>query len=263
MKQEDINRLYGALRSELYNLSVQKIRNTAAAAGFDVTRITAESEARSGLGSRAEVMPVIDRLFGEMSPDAKQTTLCILAERLVERSPELAESVQEILGKHGYQFLDGVFVPVDLLDARESQFLPPSSASEIARATARLTDGDYSGAITSACGAIDLATQDIYQKRSLGDPGKVSFSAKVNTALDRLGVFKEMETEFTQLGMSATDASDIVENTRKATNHAAQALQTLRWSMGDTHGSRPALRKTAYDAIKWAMAICGLLEGKT
>ena len=47
----DVNRVYAALRSELNNLSVQNIRNTVAAAGFDVTRIPAESEARGGAGS--------------------------------------------------------------------------------------------------------------------------------------------------------------------------------------------------------------------
>lgn len=59
IESEDISRLYGALRSELNNLSVQDIRNTVAAAGFDVSKITAKAEARSGLGSRVEVMPAV------------------------------------------------------------------------------------------------------------------------------------------------------------------------------------------------------------
>ena len=36
---EDIAHLYGALRSELNKVSVQDIRNVAAAAGFDVTEL--------------------------------------------------------------------------------------------------------------------------------------------------------------------------------------------------------------------------------
>lgn len=260
MTEEEITRLYGALRSELNKLSVQEIRNTVAAAGIDVTQITAKAEARSGLGSRTEVMPAIDRLFGEMTQEAKHTALCILAERLMERSSELAASVQEILGRHGFQYLDGTFVPVDMLDAREGRYLPPSSASEIARATARLVNGDYSGAITAACGAVDLATQSIYQRHNLGDPGKVSFSGKVNTVLKHLHVFDEMKNEFMDLGMSKDDASCIVHNIQQATKHAAEALRILRRSMGDTHGLKPAVRKTAYDVIKWASGICGLLE---
>ena len=42
ISREDKKRLYGALRSELNNLSVQNIRNTVAAAGFDVSQITAK-----------------------------------------------------------------------------------------------------------------------------------------------------------------------------------------------------------------------------
>ena len=102
ISQEDKKRLYAALRSELNNLPVQEIRNTVAAAGFDVSQITSKAEARSGLGSRAEVMPAVDRLFGQMSESAQETALCILAERLTEKIDELDASVQDILGRHGY-----------------------------------------------------------------------------------------------------------------------------------------------------------------
>lgn len=259
---EEIQRLYGALRSELNKLSVQDIRNTVAAAGIDVSQITAKAEAKSGLGSRAEVMPAIDRLFGKMSAGAKETALRILAERLVSRSQDLDAAVRDILGRHGFQFIDGVFVPVGMLDHRESRYLPPTAASEIARATARLVDGDESGAITAACGAVDLVTQALYESHRLGDPGKVAFQAKVNTVLRSLNVFDEMKGEFIALGISEADATELVNQWHSTTNHAAQALQILRRTMGDVHGSRAALRKTAYDAIKWASAICALLEGK-
>lgn len=262
LTKEEISRLYGALRSELNKLSVQDIRNTVAAAGIDVTRISAKAEAKSGLGSRAEVMPAVDRLFGEMSSSSQVITLRILAERLITKNEDLAKSVQEILGHHGYQYIAGSFVSVKLLDKREAQFLPASASGELARATARLIDGDYSGAITSACGAVDLLTQQIYEKYALGDPGRVAFQAKINTALKQLDVFEDMEREFSNLGMKQADASLIVSNLREATNHAAQALQILRRAMGDTHGAKPALRNTAYDAIKWSSAICGLLDGK-
>ncbi len=258
---DKITRLYGALRSELNNLSVQNIRNTVAAAGIDVSRIPSKSEARTGLGSRAEVMPAIDKLFVELDNISKQRALCIIAERLVGQNQELADRVQEILGKHGYQFIGGSFIPIDLLDQRESNFLPSDSASEVARATSRLINGDYSGAITSACGAVDILMQNIYKEHDLGDPGRVSFQAKVNTAAKQLLIFEHMEEEFRELGMSE-DSSELIAEIRKTTNHATHALQILRRAMGDTHGSRPALRQTAYDAIKWTSAICSLFEGR-
>jgi hypothetical protein len=258
---EDLSRLYGALRSVLNELSVQNIRNTVAAAGIDVSQISSKSETRTGLGSRAEVMPAVDRLFGALSPDAKVTALCILAEKLRTSSPEITRQTDEILGRHGFQFINNVFVPVGILDKREADFLPSSSAAELARAIARLVNGDMSGAITSACGAVDLATQSIYTKHGWEDPGQVSFSAKVNTALLKLNVFDKMKTELSEIGVEEHDAESIVNDMRKATNHAAQGLQLLRRTMGDVHGSKPALKKIAYDSVKWASAICGLLEG--
>ena len=260
LSTEDKARLYAALRSELNNLSVQNIRNTVAAAGFDVSQITAKAEARSGLGSRAEVMPAVDRLFGQMSESAQETALRILAERLIEHNSELEASTKDILGHHGYQFIDGNFVPVQEFDAREAQFIPPSAATELGRAMSRLIEGDYSGAITSACGAVDLVTQAIYENHNLGNPGRASFQTKVNTAFRRLCVFENMKQEFVDIGMKPNDASALIDQMKKASNHAVQALQLLRRTMGDTHGSRPALRQTAYDAVKWSSAICSLLK---
>ncbi len=260
LSPQDRTILYGALRSELNRLSVQDIRNTVAAAGFDVSQITAKAEAKSGLGSRAEVMPTVDRLYGQMPENQQEVALCILAERLIGYNNELDSSVKAILGQHGFQYVGGTFVPVAVLDARESQFIPSSAAQELARAMSRLLDGDYSGAITSACGAVDLVTQNIYEKYNLGDPGKSSFQTKVNTALQRQNVFETMAQEFEQIEMKPSDISTLIEEMRKAINHAAQALQILRRAMGDTHGSKPALRQTAYDAIKWSSAICGILE---
>ena len=257
---EDRTRLYGALRSELKELSVQNIRNTVAAAGFDVSQITAKAEARSGLGSRAEVMPAVDRLFGQMSESAQETALRILAERLTEHNPDLRISTQDILGRHGYQFIDGNFISVHELDAREARFLPQTAATELGRAMSRLIDGDYSGAITSACGAVELVTLAIYMNHNLGNPGNTSFQAKVNTAFKRLDVFEEMSDEFVSIGMDPEKASAVVEQMKKASNHAAHALQVLRHAMGDAHGSKPALRQTAYDAVKWSSAICGLFQ---
>jgi hypothetical protein len=87
-------------------------------------------------------------------------------------------------------------------------------------------------------------------------------SAKVNIALQKVGVFDKMKQDFEQLGMSEEDAAKAVEHLRTATNRAAQALQILRRTIGDVRGPKPALRHSAYDAIKYASAICGLCEAE-
>ena len=158
-------------------------------------------------------------------------------------------------------FVDGAFVPLNVVDERERPFLPPQAYDEITKAVGRLSDGDESGAITSACGAVDSLMQYLYGKYGLGDPATTAFAAKVNTTIKRLSIFETMETELLALGMKPNDVKEIIENTQEATKHATDALQVLRRSMGDAHGTKPTLRKTAYDALKWSSAICALFEG--
>jgi hypothetical protein len=257
-----LRRIYAALRSRLNELSVQNIRNTAAAAGFDISQVTAKAEARTGLGSRAEVMPALDRLFNEMSLQDKRRSTAILAAELLRQDSKGVMRIPELLHQHGYEFRGGAFVPIAVMDPRERAFLPTSASEELARAAERIAAGDYSGAITSACGAVDAVMQSIYVTYSLGDPGRVSFQAKVNTAAQHLDIFARMQSDLVQRGVDADSAREITENAKKATNHAAQALQILRRAMGDAHGSKPASSQLAYDVTKWAAAICGLFEGQ-
>jgi hypothetical protein len=116
-----------------------------------------------------------------------------------------------------------------------------------------------SGAITSACGAVDGTTTALYEKYNLGN-SSASFQAKVNTALGRLGVFSKIEQELTAIGVNPGETQRIREEIHEATKHAAEALQVIRHALGDVHGTKPAYRKLAYETIKWASAICGLLE---
>ena len=87
-----------------------------------------------------------------------------------------------------------------------------------------------------------------------------SFQAKVNTVMKRSRVFDSMRTELSQISMRSEDIEKIVDEMRETTNHAAQALLVIRRAMGDVHGTKPALTRTVYDSIKWASAVCGLLE---
>lgn len=255
-----VRRIYGVLRSRLNSLSVQNIRNTAAAAGIDVSQIPATSEARSGLGSRAEVMPVLDRLFDQMSLPDKLRTTQILADELHRQDPEDETGLIDLLGKHGYSFQGRRFVATEVLDPRELPFLPEPANADLGRAVARLSAGDFTGAVAAACGAVDSTMQAIYRKHKLGDPGKTSFQAKVNTASKQLGVYQKVESTLETVGVAPADAKEIADNLRQATNHAAQALQVLRRAVGDAHGAKPATQSIAYDSVKWASAICGLFQ---
>jgi hypothetical protein len=267
LTEDEVTAVGNALLAQVFNLSIPTIRSVVAKAGIDAGQIPARSEAHGGQGSRAEVVPSVLRLYRDLPPDRRERALPILAEEIVRSchgpTREQAEAdLARLLQQHGFRYADGRFFPVAEFDERERAFLPPTSFEEVVDSFARLADGDESGAITKACGAVDTLTQLLYANHADWGPPPNSFQAKVNTALTRLKVFETMKQELTELGIAEGDAEIIVEELRRATNHAAQALQTVRRTMGDVHGTKPALRKTAYDSIKWASAICALLEGE-
>lgn len=249
LSEEDIGRLFGVLLSELRQLRLLDARTCVAEAG--ITGVNAPAQYWDPF------ITGVEAAFCRLELSSRVSAVRILANRFAE-----SEQVRSLFAQHGYQYVDGTFVPIAFLDQREARYLPPSSASELARAMKRLVEDDETGAITAACGAVDILMQDLYRSHGLGDPGHVAFAAKVNTAAQHLDVFNDMRSELVELGIDENVADTITIHTRKATNHAAQMLQILRRTMGDVHGSKPALRRAAYDAIKWASAICGLFEGR-
>jgi len=249
LTDEELLVIGNALLGELCNrLSIPQIRLAVGRAGFDAGRIPGEDR-------RSSVVPAVQRLFAELPYERKLVALSILAESVQ------VDEVKNLLRRHGFQYVNGEFIPVAMLDARELQFLPANSAELIARAFSRLLDGDENGAITSACGAVDTATIAVYENRGLGQPPN-SFQAKVNTVLNNLGVYEEIEQDLVHSGVDTASAREIATELREATVHAANALQVIRRTFGDVHGRRPSYTHLTYESIKWASAICGLLEGK-
>ena len=249
LTEDEATRLGNVILGVLSNqLSIPQIRLAVGRAGFDASRIP-------GADSRAAVVPAIQRLFGEMPLEQKLIALPILAATVG------GAEVTDLLRRHGFQFVNGEFIPVAMLDERELQYLPASSAEQISKAFERLLDGDEGGAVTSACGAVDTATLAAYAKYDLGQPPN-SFQAKVNSVMKTLNIYGEIAQELTEVGIGPESAKELTEELGEATKHAANALQVIRRTLGDVHGKKPTYTRLTYDAIKWASAICGLLEGK-
>jgi hypothetical protein len=247
LSDTDLSRVLGVMLSGLHGLGMTQARRVVSEAGI------------VGLGQIQHWVPfdgAVESAFFQMDSEQRLISLKIIGNQLSDNG-----KVKNLLAQHGFEFVDGTFVPTAMLDQREAHFLPTSSASELAKAMKRLVDGDDSGAITAACGAVDTLMQKIYLLPELsGLSVDSSFSTKVNTAIARLNIFEHMESDFLSIGMKPDDAKDILSEMRKATNHSAQMLQILRRAMGDVHGSKPALRRSAYDAIKWSSAICAMFE---
>lgn len=247
--EQDVSRLFGVLLAALRNShSLTAARLIVAKAGI--------TGVNDGGQYWDPFLAAVDSKFQSLELTSREQALRILADEL------LSDCVRSDMARLGYEYIAGAFVPVEMFDRRESLFVPQSSASELEKAMKRLADNDESGAITTACGAVDSLMQDIYGRLGLGDPGRTAFAAKVATAVKRLAVFEGLKREFVELGMSDANSDKIVSEWRASVLHAAEMLQTLRSKMGDVHGTKPALRRAAYDAVKWSAAICSLFDAR-
>jgi hypothetical protein len=247
LKSTDVQRLFGVVYAQLRKRTLSEARTIVAKAG--IFGFSAPEQ------YWAPFLAGVQEAFNKMGGEAQLAALLILADEFSDQ-----EEIKRLSQKHGFAFIGNTFVPIGLIDSREATFLPESSATELAKAMNRLAQGDNTGAITAACGAVDAVTQQLYEQNALGEPGRVSFAAKVNTVLQKLKIFESLKFDLMKDGMSEKAAREIVDEMSKATNHAAQMLQNMRKSSGDVHGSKKASQRIAYEAVKWASAICGLLE---
>jgi len=255
MTEQDIQTLGNALMGQLMNLGVQRKVIIASMAGIDTSEVPPEQY-------NVPVNTALVRAFGRLTIERKRNALPILAEQLMTTNGETGrQDLTRLLHHHGYEYTNNMFIPTGLIDEREKQYVPHPSAIELAKAFTRLVQGDESGAITSACEAVEAATNALYAKHKLGDI-TASYQAKVNTVLQRLKIMERLKKELVELPIKNEDAEKITVEVYEATKHAAEALQVIRRALGDVHGTKPTKTRIVYDSIKWASAICGLLEGE-
>ena len=90
----------------------------------------------------------------------------------------MEEELDQYLDRLGLTIVERKVVLIDLLDSTELAELPEDAHMDLVKAVQRFRDGDLSGAISSACAAIDSVTSRIYTEKDLGDPTKASFQEK-------------------------------------------------------------------------------------
>lgn len=249
LTENDVKRLFAALSSEVQNsFSITSAAQLFRAAGFSQT----------GLQYWQPLMRNVDMQFDELSSEEKLRTVRVLAERLTNQThrPDVGQSAKSLLLAHGFQFVEGTFVPVGLFDERETRFLPEPALGQISTALDRLIDGDMDGALSAACSAVETVIGSVVP--DLGPSH--SFQQKVKAAIDSAGRLQAVETQLVGLGWNPDRAKRLCQNLQGALNHAAFVMQTLRSDMGDVHGAKPVLEPLVYDSLKLATVLVSLIK---
>lgn len=239
---------WGTIRASLFHLSFADIKTVAGLAGLDLMSLAHLQQRPEKGATKEQLVSGIEIMLGRMDADALQRFVVWVAEELLTRRPELAALLADQLARHGWGLVDHQLIPLQLFDPSELANLPDGPRADLVKAAQRFRDGDLGGAISAACGAVDTAVANVYADYQLGAPA-TSFQEGCNCALRAV---VNLEDPLQELGWDVDEAKILAQNFKKALNHGAYVMQSLRSKMGDVHGTKPILKPLVFDVLKWA-----------
>jgi hypothetical protein len=262
---EKSGQIFKALCELLEKLSDAQIQNVVSRSGVRITN-THPAYIAPSTDRKQEVLNQVRIAFDREKQRSQNAAMSILGDMAIGLIEQVgAEALQDALRHHGFNLLHDRFLPLDVLDLRSLCNVPAVCHDDLKTAAFRIAGQDYTGAITSACGAVDTLTNAAIERDNVPvrQWNKPSFSSKVNTVLFKhLRVHEEIRDNLIAEATSPADAKDAANRIRGETNKAAQRLRELRPGKSDVHGRKAADHDTACEAIALSLEICRLFNGK-
>jgi hypothetical protein len=245
------------------SFSFYEIKDIVGLAGFDIfqlTHLVQYSGNSKSSTSKGQLITEIEKGLLKFSDQDKQHFLNIVIEEILNRNIQLEQQLEQYLTRLGWQIIDKYVIPIDILDKDDLNEIDQISRDDLLKAAKRFRDGDLSGAISAACGAVDSITAKIYQSHNMNDFGKTSFQERCKTSLKLIGFFTEIENELKDINWKGEGVVPFTKNVEGALNQASYIMQSLRVNMSDVHGTKPVLKPLVFDSIKWSQIIVRLLS---
>ncbi|GLO12107.1 hypothetical protein PPUJ20028_06880 [Pseudomonas putida] len=219
---------------------------------LDMSRLAHLEQRQQNGATKSQLLSEIDKQVGAMGEADRGAFVSICCEEMMRRKADVVEELERVFSRIGWKFSGTTLIPVDIFDVADLASIPEQARADIQKASSRLRDGDLSGALSAACGALDSVTADIYSICNLGDPNKASFQERVKRSVDALNVKNRLVQELVDIGWSDADYKPLASNLEGSLNQAAFVMQKLRSDMGDVHGTKPVINALVYDSIKWS-----------
>lgn len=253
--------LWGPIRSTLANeFSFSDIKVVVGYAGIDMAQLAGLEQRSSRGATKGQLLSEIDRNVGAMSDDALSRFAAICCEEMLRRKADTSDELDRVLSRVGWTFTNGTLVKNEVFSVADLIPLRESAHQELLKAARRLQDGDLSGALSAACGALDAATSEIYQRYGLGNEQHSSFQERIKRCMTALDVEEKFAAELEDIGWSPADIGPLTSNLMGSLNQATYVMQKLRSRMGDVHGTKPVVAAVVYDAIKWSSLLLRFLS---
>lgn len=229
---------WGPIQSALSDLnSSDATLSVVSVAGLPPDRpLTEREDVSERTRVRAYLQMTSQRYVG-LDDGGKRRFVVNAARHFFERVPQFRDRINDTLRRIGWEIFGGELVALDLIDAQDLAHVPEESRPDLLKAATRVGN-DPSGAITAACGAIDILTEAIYNANpALGNPADTSFQERVNRSLQAIGGLERYRRDLTELSWTEERANLVVQNMRQSISQAAVVMGLLRSNMGDAHGT--------------------------
>lgn len=259
----DVNSAWSASSAVLKNkFSFYDIKEIVGLAGFDTGKIAHLVQASRTSTSKGQLISEIESELNFYDDNDKRNFLNIVVEEMLSRNPSVENQLEAYLARLGWQIIDNKVLPINILDRNDIEEFDDAIREDLVKASIRYRDGDLSGALSAACGAVDSLTAKIYEVHELGDAAKASFQERCKVSLNKIGVFDAVRRELSDIDWKESGVVPFGKNFEGALNQAAFIMQTLRANMADVHGTKPVFKPLVFDSIKWAQIIVRLLSGQ-
>ncbi|WP_024951751.1 hypothetical protein [Cobetia crustatorum] len=251
---------WGPIRSTLTEkFSFGDIKQLVGYGDLDMSQLAHLEQKSKGGTSKSQLLSEIDKQVGMMAGNNRSVFASICCEEMMRRKPEVIDELSRVLSRVGWKFSGTTLIPIEVFDVSELIDIPDEAHTDIQKSASRLRDGDLSGALSAACGALDTVTSDIYSRYDLGDAGKASFQERIKKSIEALQVKDNLIRELTEIGWLESDYKPLSANLEGSLNQAAFIMQKLRSDMGDVHGTKPVISALVYDSIKWTSLLLRIL----
>ena len=233
--ETDILKIWRALRPIVKEgFTFNETKDFVAAAALPVEKLShLQQRSLPAKGaSKGELLDAVDGLIGQESDPTRaiQNLISVILEQKVHLQSRISDCVK----RFGWTIVDEQLRSADFqVDGAVVDF-SEEVRSLLKNAYKRFGEGDYSGAMTAVCSALDNVTNHLYRIHSLGNPHDDSYQQRVSRSFAVLeGSYRN---RFNQITDDDSEVNRLWQNYRGAINQAAYVMGGFRRNASDVHG---------------------------
>jgi len=181
------NAIRGIIREKF---TFRDLKELAGASGLPVNRLDhlQQRQLPARGASKNDLMDGINGLIEESSNPEECISRFI--EDCISRKPNISEEINVAITRFNWCIQNGIPVPSEPHVDVDTIELSEEIQTSLTNCIRRVRENDFSGAITSICGAVDLVTRTVYEQKGLGNHTDDSYQQRINRS------FSSYEGEF-------------------------------------------------------------------